>query len=88
MFWTRPSTDEATPTDPLGLDSMRDELADKLVPCLTGRTRSHEDFYWCLTFPRRVTSAWPGARAGTSIPRLGRFPNPPGQFGFFLQIHI
>lgn len=50
LFWTKPSTDEATPTDPLGLDSMRDELADKLVPCLTGRTRSHEDFYWCLTF--------------------------------------
>ena len=50
LFWTIPSADDLTPTDPLGLDAMRDELADKLVPCLTGRTQSHEDFYWCLAF--------------------------------------
>jgi len=29
---------------------MRDELADHLVPCLTGRTWKHEDFYWTLVF--------------------------------------
>lgn len=50
LFWTTPSIENVTPTDPLGLDAMRDELADKLVPSLTGRTRSHEDFYWCLVF--------------------------------------
>ena len=58
LFWTIPSTDGATPNDPLGLDAMRNELADKLVPCLTGRTHSHEDFYWCLTFIR-----WSSSRA-------------------------
>ncbi len=50
LFWTIPSADDVTPTDPLGLDAMREELADKLVPCLTGRTWRHEDFYWSLTF--------------------------------------
>lgn len=67
LFWTKPSTDEATPTDPLGLDSMRDELADKLVPCLTGRTRSHEDFFWCLTFIQ-----WSSSRP-TEKERVSRF---------------
>ena len=56
LFWTKPSSDDARPTDPLGLDAMRDELADTLVPCLTGRTRTHEDFYWCLTFTRWASS--------------------------------
>lgn len=51
LFWTEPPLDQSSqPTDPLGLDAMRDELADKLVPCLTGRTKSHEDFYWTLVF--------------------------------------
>jgi hypothetical protein len=80
MFWTKPSTDEATPTDPLGLDSMRDELADKLEPCLTGRTRSHEDFYLVphLSAPGDVSlarcsgrnfnpSAWPISQSAGPI---------------------
>lgn len=36
--------------DPLGLDAMRDELAGILVPCLTSRTVSREDFFWTLVF--------------------------------------
>lgn len=55
VFWTRPSEeDDARPTDPLGLDAMREELSDRLVPCLTGRTWSHEEFFWSLVFVRWV----------------------------------
>lgn len=51
VFWTEPpDTDDARPTDPLGLDGMREELSDQLVPCLTGRTWRHEDFFWSLVF--------------------------------------
>ncbi len=51
VFWSRPSDDDdARPTDPLGLDAMREELSDRLVPCLTGRTREHEQFFWSLVF--------------------------------------
>ncbi|MGA2958024.1 MAG: hypothetical protein ABSF48_20140 [Thermodesulfobacteriota bacterium] len=53
IFWTEaPTSDESRPTDPLGLDAMREELSDKLVPCLTSRTSRHEDFFWALTFLR------------------------------------
>src|SRR5262249_59422849 len=53
IFWTRsPDDDDARPTDPLGLDGMREELSDRLVPSLTGRTWSHEEFYWSLVFVR------------------------------------
>lgn len=49
VFWTRLSGDAGgRPADPLGLDAMREELSDVLVPCLTGRTRRREDFYWAL----------------------------------------
>ena len=48
-FWTLPSEDRASrTTDPLGLDSMRSQLADRLVPCLTGRVWTHENFFWTL----------------------------------------
>lgn len=53
VFWSRPSEDDdARPTDPLGLDAMREELSDRPVPCLTGRTWSHEEFFWSLVFLR------------------------------------
>jgi hypothetical protein len=53
VFWTCPPEDDETrPTDPLGLDAMREELSDRLVPCLTGRTWSHEEFFWSLVFFR------------------------------------
>jgi hypothetical protein len=48
-FWTRAAEDSGgRATDPLALDALRAQLADALVPCLTGRVRSHEDFYWTL----------------------------------------
>lgn len=51
LFWTTPpKPEESTPVDPLGLDAMRDELSSHLVPCLTSRTISHEDFFWTLVF--------------------------------------
>lgn len=53
VFWTvPPEVEDARPTDPLGLDAMREELSDHLVPCLTGRTWSHEDFLWTMTLLR------------------------------------
>jgi hypothetical protein len=53
LFWTTPSAErDSRPTDPLGLDAMRTQLADVLVPCLTGRVSRHEDFYWSLLFLR------------------------------------
>jgi hypothetical protein len=53
LFWTTPSTErDSRPTDPLGLDAMRTQLADVLVPCLTSRVSHPEDFYWSLLFLR------------------------------------
>jgi hypothetical protein len=50
-FWTKPPSGESlNPSDPLGLDSMRTQIANKLVPCLTGRVTRHEDFFWTLCF--------------------------------------
>ncbi len=57
LFWTSPPKDEEPlPVDPLGLDVMRDELADRLVPCLTSRTKRHEDFFWTLVFIKWAAS--------------------------------
>jgi hypothetical protein len=51
VFWTVPPSDrESGTTDPLGLDAMRDELSNRLVPALTARTHRHEDFFWTLVF--------------------------------------
>lgn len=51
VFWScPPDHDDVRPTDPIGLDAMREELSDRLVPCLTGRTRNHEGFFWALVF--------------------------------------
>lgn len=69
VFWSRPSEDDDTrPTDPLGLDVMREELSDRLVPCLTGRTWSHEEFFWSLVFIR-----WAEEEAQTEEARVQRF---------------
>ena len=69
VFWTRPSEDDdARPTDPLGLDAMREELSDRLVPCLTGRTWSHEEFFWSLVFVR-----WAEEEERTEEARVQRF---------------
>jgi hypothetical protein len=53
LFWSAPSGQERTrPSDPLGLDAIREELSGKLVPYLTGRTRRPEDFLWTLAILR------------------------------------
>jgi hypothetical protein len=64
IFWTEPpNDDDARPTDPLGLDGMREELSDRLVPCLTGRTWRHEDFFWSLVFMHWVREEGPTEEA-------------------------
>jgi hypothetical protein len=69
VFWSRPPEDDnGRPTDPLGLDGMREELSDRLVPCLTGRTWSHEEFFWSLVFVR-----WVEEEKDTDEGRAARF---------------
>jgi hypothetical protein len=51
VFWTKPE-DEENPPDPLGLDAMREDLSNKLVPVLTGRTTSVDHAFWMLTLLR------------------------------------
>jgi hypothetical protein len=69
IFWTRPpDDDDARPIDPLGLDAMREELSDRLVPSLTGRTWSHEEFFWSLVFVR-----WAEQEEHTDEARKRRF---------------
>jgi hypothetical protein len=68
VFWTQPSDDEERPTDPLGLDAMREELSDVLRPCLTARTWRHEDFFWSLVFLR-----WAEHEEDTEENRVARF---------------
>lgn len=69
VFWSQPPEDDGgRPTDPLGLDGMREELSDRLVPCLTGRTWSHEEFFWSLVFVR-----WAEEEERTDEARVARF---------------
>src|SRR5437016_6069533 len=71
VFWTEPPDDDnARPTDPLGLDGMREELSDCLVPCLTGRTWRHEDFFWSLVFMH-----WAHQEEHTEEARVNHFLN-------------
>ena len=48
IFWNSKPEKETSLPDPIGLDRLRDNLADKLVPCLTGRSRYPEEVFWCL----------------------------------------
>lgn len=67
LFWTMPPDRERTfPSDPLGLDAVREELSDRLVPVLTGRTVRVEDFLWTL-----VIIKWSSA-AESDDKRLGK----------------
>jgi hypothetical protein len=54
LFWTTPERNN-NPPDPLGLDAMREELSNRLVPCLTGRTISVKDAFWTLILLRWST---------------------------------
>lgn len=47
VFWTM-SRREDNPPDPLGLDTMREQLSNILVPYLTGRTTSISHAFWML----------------------------------------
>jgi hypothetical protein len=68
IFWTTSDgSEDSRPTDPLGLDAMREELADRLVRYLTGRTRSVEDFFWTMVFIRWVKEC------STETERIRRF---------------
>lgn len=48
-FWTIASRDaDRAISDPLGFDAMELQLADYLVPCLTGRTKDSRLVFWAL----------------------------------------
>lgn len=55
-YWSKREAETLVPLDPLGLDQMKEELADKLVPYLTGRTDSVEEAFWTMTFLRWATA--------------------------------
>jgi hypothetical protein len=62
-FWNKShSRDRERAADPLGLDSLREAMADCLVPHLTGGTRHAEDYLWIL-----VGLRWARASAGTRV---------------------
>ena len=49
LFWNQPPTREPTRSvDPLGFDALREAMADKLVPLLTGATRDADEYLWTL----------------------------------------
>jgi len=49
LFWNRPSDRELPRSvDPLGFDALREAMADKLVPLLTGATRNADEYLWTL----------------------------------------
>jgi hypothetical protein len=56
VYWTEKEVETVVPLDPLGLDQMKEELADRLVPFLTGRTDSIEEAFWAMTFLRWATT--------------------------------
>ena len=68
VFWTERAGEISVPLDPLGLDQMKEELADELVPCLTGRTDSVEDAFWTMTFLR-----WAASISTTDSATITRF---------------
>lgn len=49
VFWNEPANrDVARSADPLGLDALREAMADELVPLLTGGTRNADEYLWTL----------------------------------------
>ena len=51
LFWNIPSRIRVA-YDPLGLDVLREEISDNLVPFLTGRTHNPEEAFWCIVLLR------------------------------------
>jgi hypothetical protein len=57
-FWTTPCRDtEQGISDPLGLDAMELQIADRLVPCLTSRTAQARFVFWTLVLIRWAAHA-------------------------------
>jgi hypothetical protein len=48
--------------DPLGFDALREAMADKLVPLLTGATRDADEYLWTL-----IGLRWARAATGSSV---------------------
>lgn len=49
LFWNYPpARDPTRSVDPLGFDALREAMADKLVPLLTGATRDADEYLWTL----------------------------------------
>lgn len=67
VFWTKPGQEE-NPPDPLGLDAMREDLSNKLVPVLTSRTTSVDHAFWMLTLLR-----WSAETGNTEAGVVQRF---------------
>ena len=59
VFWTERESEMEVPLDPLGLDQMKEEIADRLVPFLTGRTSYVEEAFWAMTLLRWASSDSP-----------------------------
>lgn len=63
LFWNRPpSRDPQRTVDPLGFDALREAMADKLVPLLTGATRDADEYLWTL-----IGLRWARETTGSSI---------------------
>jgi len=63
LFWNQPPTRDPTRSvDPLGFDALREAMADKLVPLLTGATRDADEYLWTL-----VGLRWAHEATGSSV---------------------
>ena len=63
LFWNRPiARDRTRSVDPLGLYALREAMADKLVPLLTGATRDADEYLWTL-----IGLRWAQEATGSSI---------------------
>src|SRR4051812_48503950 len=63
VFWNAPPRSQGDRLgDPLGLDALREAMADCLVPYLTGGTRHADDYLWIL-----VGLRWAKENAASNI---------------------
>jgi hypothetical protein len=63
LFWNQPpDRDPTRSVDPLGFDALREAMADKLVPLLTGATRDADEYLWTL-----IGLRWAREATGSSI---------------------
>jgi hypothetical protein len=63
LFWNQPPTRDRTRLfDPLRFDALRESMADKLMPLLTGATRDADEYLWTL-----VGLRWAYEATGSSV---------------------